>query len=65
MYATTGDVLRDHTARSARPRPLASRCTARTPRSCWARRQASSHVRSVEALSAMVMTQRSGKRLSR
>ena len=44
----------DHAARSARPRPFWSRCSALTPSSSAARRQAMPHVRSVLALSAIV-----------
>ena len=65
MYASTVASLACQTERSAQPRPLRSRCTARTPgsssASCWAR----VHVASVLALSATVIRAGNGNPFER
>ena len=61
MYATTSASLALQAVRRARPRPLRSRCRARTPgSSCWSR-CACNHVPSVDALSTIVMRHENGK----
>ena len=65
MYATTDASDASHAARSARPRPFSSRCTAVTPSISAARRAASSAVPSVEALSAITTRAGYGSSVSR
>ncbi len=55
MYARTGASERDQTVRRARPRPFSSSRVLRTPSTVAARPAATSGVRSVLALSAIVM----------
>ena len=65
MYATTSASEPSHTCLSARPRPLADRCTARTPGRRRTSSSAIAPVRSVLALSAMVTRAGNGTRSSR
>ena len=60
MYASTFASLLLHAARSARPRPFASRCRARTDVRSLASRTEPNQVPSVEALSTIVICQRNG-----
>jgi hypothetical protein len=65
MYATTAASLESQASRTARPRPLASRCRARTHGSSKASRVAVSQVRSVLPLSAIVIIAGYGRRSCR
>lgn len=61
MYASTGASESPHTVRSARPRPFSSSRVLRTPATEAASHAATSGVRSVLALSAIVMRKGYGK----